>query len=112
MFTEIVLIAVLILGIGTDIYLALNKKGGDTYSEVLKRWGTGRFPIVAFFLGALLGHFFTEVNYTVPFWITMVVFISWCIIIQVLRAFFVFPKWSAFIIMVFGIINGMFLFPM
>ena len=94
MFTTILLLAVLILGIGIDIYLALNKEQGDTFSERIQEWANGRFPSLTFFMAFLSGHFFTPFTHQVPFWVSLVCGLSMIIAIQVLRLFYDFPKWT------------------
>ena len=45
--------------IGVDIYLAVDKVAGNTYSENLRRWGKLWPPLrlmVAFGMGMLCGH--------------------------------------------------------
>jgi len=57
-----ILITVLFLAIvGLDIYLALDKRDGNTYSEVTKKFGKVWPPfrlLLSFFFGLLAGHFF------------------------------------------------------
>lgn len=110
--TTILLLLTLIIGIGTDIYFALDKVHGNTYSEKIRQWAMGRFPFIAFFLGVLMGHFFTFVEYKVPFMISLFGFALIVFIIQLFRIFFTFPKYIPFILLMLGIVYGFFIFPM
>ena len=112
MITSIILVSTLILGIGIDIYLALNKKDGDTWSEKIREWSSDRFPIVSFFLGSLGGHFFSFVDYRVNFFVSLIAFIVFCIAIQVFRMFYTYPKWTMIVFFQIGVIFGFFLFPL
>jgi uncharacterized membrane protein len=51
-----ILIAVALLLIGWDIYVAVNKDEGDTISEILL-W-VSKHPIMPFAFGVLMGHLF------------------------------------------------------
>jgi hypothetical protein len=55
-----ILIAVALLLIGWDIYVAANKDSGDTISEILL-W-TSQRPILPFTMGVLMGHLFWPQN--------------------------------------------------
>jgi hypothetical protein len=55
-----ILIAVALLLIGWDIYVAANKDSGDTISEILL-W-TSQRPILPFAMGVLMGHLFWPQN--------------------------------------------------
>jgi len=43
--------------IGFDVYLALDGKAGNTWSEIVRDW-SGETPIVPWICGVLTGHFF------------------------------------------------------
>jgi hypothetical protein len=49
--------------IAVDVWLAVDGRPGNTYSEILRRWGD-RWPVLvgalAFGMGLLLGHWFGE----------------------------------------------------
>lgn len=51
-----ILIAVAVVLIGWDIYVAINDERGDTISEILL-W-VGEHPILPFAFGVLMGHLF------------------------------------------------------
>lgn len=58
-FAVIFMIAAFLIIVGVDVYLAFNKKKGDTFSEILRGAGRKWMPLimlVTFGMGLLAGH--------------------------------------------------------
>ena len=57
--TAIVMVVFAVAFIGVDVYLALDKRDGNTYSERLRAWAKVWPPlrlVIAFSMGMLCGH--------------------------------------------------------
>ena len=50
-------LSLLAILLGIDVYLATNNVPGDTWSQLLRRWGEGT-PLIAWTCGVLMGHWF------------------------------------------------------
>lgn len=67
--TTILMIVFVVSFIAVDIYLALDKRKGNTYSERLRSWAHAWPPIrlmVAFGMGLLCGHWWWTIVEYVP----------------------------------------------
>jgi hypothetical protein len=60
-YTIIIMAAFFVSFIGIDVWLALDKRDGNTYSENLRKWGEAWPPLrllMAFGFGLLCGHWY------------------------------------------------------
>lgn len=59
LYTVVLMITFPVVFIAIDVYLAVNKRKGDTYSEVLRKLGRKWTPLImliCFGMGLLAGH--------------------------------------------------------
>jgi hypothetical protein len=103
----IILIITLVIGISTDIVLAL-LKGQKTYSQQFSIWAFGKFPSVNFMLCFLMGHFFWPYSKIgVPFWVALLVGGAFMISIEIVQIFTSkYPKWCFILFSVLGYLTG------
>jgi hypothetical protein len=57
MITSVLMVAVVVLMIGWDVYVAFTPVKGDTISEILRQIARNH-PMIPFALGVLIGHWF------------------------------------------------------
>lgn len=107
---QIVVIIGAILLAGFDVYLALDKRPGNTYSEIIKKWSVNSFAGVAYLLGYLNGHFFFDTGLKFHFAWSLIILIigsvGFSLIVKLARKHAPVPKWVPIAIFVIGFIAG------
>ena len=103
--------------IGLDIFFAIDKVGGNTWSEIIRCFAEST-PMIPWICGVLSGHFFwpAAIGKYIPLLgqPNSIALLIWtgCIVgiigLGLIKSGMVFPLWLAFII---GGIGGMFLWP-
>ena len=58
-------LGLLALLVGVDIYLAMDKLPGNTWSEILRRWAVAT-PLIPWIYGVLGGHFYHPIENLEP----------------------------------------------
>ena len=113
-FTEKFILAILVIIIVVDLYLAFNNIQEDTISEVLQNWAYRRFFVITWAWGVLAGHLFlTRANplFNSPNPITVLLGLTAVILLAGLFNTTILALPAQVVLLILGVIAGYLLWP-